>query len=243
MLTRNLFTSDVKPIGSVPKYVLILLTILFCAQILWHILRPALRPEFKPLGHPPAVEILRLSSLDDPLVIAKMVMLWLQAYDNQPGISIPFNRLDYEKVILWLKTSLALDHRGQYPLLAASRLYTQVPDREKIVKMLDFVYQSFFQDPQNRWMWLAHCVYVAKYRLGDLDMALKYANALRLYGNFKEVPYWARHMEVFILEEMGEIEAAKILIGALLDGGRVSDAHEIRFLQSRLKELEELEAK
>jgi len=45
-------------------------------------------------------------------------------------------------------------------------------------------------------------------------------------------------MEVFILEDMDELESAKVLIGGLLQSGQISDAHEIHFLEERLKEME-----
>jgi hypothetical protein len=45
-------------------------------------------------------------------------------------------------------------------------------------------------------------------------------------------------MEVFILEDMNELEAAKIMLGGLLATGRIRDPQERRFLQGRLEELE-----
>jgi hypothetical protein len=46
-------------------------------------------------------------------------------------------------------------------------------------------------------------------------------------------------MEIFILEDMNELEAAKIMIGGLLLSGKISDPAELRFLKQRLEELEE----
>jgi hypothetical protein len=45
-------------------------------------------------------------------------------------------------------------------------------------------------------------------------------------------------MEIFILEDMNELEAAKIMLGGLLATGRIRDPQERRFLQGRLEELE-----
>jgi hypothetical protein len=170
--------------------------------------------------------------------MARLMMLWLQAFDNQPGISIPFRKLDYTRVIGWLEGALGLDPRGQYPLLAASRLYTEVPDAAKQRQMLDFVYRAFLRDPNRRWPWLAHGVYVAEHRLHDLGLALCFARALADHASGPEVPHWAQQMQIFVLQDMGEIQAAKVLIGALLESGRISDPQELRFLAHRLRELE-----
>ena len=53
-----------------------------------------------------------------------------------------------------------------------------------------------------------------------------------------DVPLWARQMEVFILEDMNELEAARIVLGGLLESGQIRDADELRFLRRKLEELE-----
>ncbi len=45
-------------------------------------------------------------------------------------------------------------------------------------------------------------------------------------------------MEVFILEDMNELEAARVLLGAMLESGAIHDPAEARFLRLRLEELE-----
>ena len=40
-----------------------------------------------------------------------------------------------------------------------------------------------------------------------------------------------------MLEDMGELETAKILLGGLLASGAITDAHEIHFLTERLNTL------
>jgi hypothetical protein len=45
-------------------------------------------------------------------------------------------------------------------------------------------------------------------------------------------------MEIFILEDMNELEAAKVMLGGLLATGRIRDPEEKRFLQGRLAEIE-----
>ena len=55
------------------------------------------------------------------------------------------------------------------------------------------------------------------------------------------MPAWAREMSIAVLEDMGELEAARVLIGGLLHDGRLRDAHEIRFLEQRLEALSQSE--
>ena len=219
----------------VPRPVCWLLLAALVAQIAWRALQPAPPPRAEDLHFPPGTAVLRLASLGDSVTAAKLLMLWLQLYDNQPGISIPFRELDYVRVEAWLEQILSLDPRAQYPLLAASRLYGAVPDPVRQRRMLEFVYRSFLQDPGRRWPWLAHGVIVAKHELRDPELALKYAAALadKAHGREK-IPAWARQMHIFVLEDMGHLEAARILIGGLLESGRIRDPQERRFWQERL---------
>lgn len=193
------------------------------------------------LPQPPATVVMRLASFGEPFAMAQLMTLYLQSFDTQTGISIPFRKLDYERVESWLACILELDPASQYPLLLASQVYSQVPDEARQRRMLDFVYEQFRRDPITRWRWLAHASLVAKHRLHDLPLALAYAQALAQQASNPSVPSWARQMHIFLLEDLGEVQAAKILLGGLLASGAVTDASERRFLIQRLNAMESAE--
>jgi hypothetical protein len=218
-----------------------MLGIALAAQLAWHGMqaRPSARAE--DLGSPPSSAVLRAFSFGDPSFLAYVLLLRLQAFDNQPGISIPFKDLDYAKLSDWLAAGLELDPSSQYALLLASTVYAQVPDEARQRLMLDLVYRSFFSDPERRWSWLAHASVMARHRLNDLPLALKYAQAIAEHGKSPSVPSWARQMHIFLRQEMGEDEAARILLGGLLSSGTVRDPHEVAFLLQRLNELKNAE--
>jgi hypothetical protein len=224
-----------RPVATVPRRVLMLLAIALCVQVTWQALRPPPSARAEALGAPADPALLRALALGEPIALAQLLTLNLQAFDNQPGVSVPFLDLDYARVTAWLGTILELDPVGQYPLLMASQIYAQVPDEAKQRQMCEFVREQFDRDPNGRWRWLAHCAIVAKHRLGDTRLALSYAEAItrkaRLASN------WARQMRIFILEDMGEREAATVLLGGLLASGEISEPKEIHFLTERLKEL------
>ncbi len=226
-------------LAAVPRAVIGLLALALLAQVGWHGMRANLEAVAEMLPPAPSAQALRLAALGDPIVFAKTLMLWLQAHDNQPGVSVPFRALDYARVQSWLDRILELDPRGQYPLLAAARVYGAVSDEQRQRMMLEFVYERFLDDPDRRWRWLAHAAIVAKHQLKDPQLALKYARAITDKAEGDEVPAWARDMTVIVLEDMGELEDAKFLVGGLIHSGRVTDPHEIRFLEKKLKELEE----
>lgn len=239
-LSNSLFESSgkVRPVKDVPAVIVYVLFFALFFQITIQINSSAVNPEIRPIPEAMSVDKLKLIGLADNIAMSKLTMLWLQAFDDQPGISIPFKQLNYSRIINWLNIILELDNRTLYPLLSASRIYSEVPDDNRKRMMLEFVYEKFLDDPNRRWPALAHAVYVAKHQLKDLPLALRYAKALAKYATSKNVPFWAKEMNIYVLEDMNEIESAKILIGGLIESGEITDEHELRFLKERLKRLE-----
>ena len=224
-----------RPVATVPRWVLALLAATFAVQVTWQALQPKPVARAETLGAPPPPAVLRALALGEPIALAQLLTLYLQAFDNQPGISIPFQELDYARVTAWLGTILAIDPVGQYPLMMASQIYAQVPDPPKQRAMCQFVRGEFERDPDRRWRWLAHCAVMAKHRLGDARLALAYADAITSHA--RTASNWARQMRIFILEDLGERDAATVLLGGLLASGEVIEPKEIHFLTERLEKL------
>jgi len=227
----------VKPFSAVPRTVLAALALTLPLQLLWQAGRAPDRARPRDLPPAPSAATLQLAALGEPLALSKALMLYVQSHDDQAGVSIAWRDLDYGRVAEWLQRVLELDPRSQYPLLAASEVYGAVSDPARARLMLDFVYARFAEDPNRRWPWLAHAALVARHRLHDLPLARRYAQAIRLQATGPHVPPWARELEVFVLEDMNELDAARKLIGGLLAGGQITDPHELQFLADRLEQL------
>ena len=224
--------------AALPWRVVAVLVLAVGAQVFWAGLRAGPTVSIAPLTPPPSAGALRVMSLGEPALAARLIMLWLQAYDYQPGVSLPFRSLDYGAVEAWLARMLELDPQFQYPLLAAARLYGEVDDAARQRRMLKFIARSFHDDPARRWPWMAHGVVIAKHRLHDLPLALELAAALERADDQGAIPHWAKQMRIFVLEDLGELQSAKVLLGGLLDSGEIQDPHERAFLSARLADIE-----
>lgn len=233
-MNLSVFERNERPLSFVPGPVLAALVLALAAQIVMHASSEPPHAEARDLSLPPQLSVLRAASLGEEAALSGALMLWLQAFDHQPGISLPFRELDYERVVAWLDRILALEPRAQYPLLSAARVYTEVPDDGRRRRMIEFVREKYPEDPARRWPWMAHAVFVADHRIGDAALALELARELRMHAPESVVPSWARQMELFVLEDLGEVEAAKVLLGGLIESGAIRDPNEIRFLTERL---------
>jgi hypothetical protein len=214
--------------GAVPRWVLALLGISLGAQIAWQAARSGSSNSRAALPPAPGAPALRLASFGEPEAAARLTMIFVQSRES----------VDYARLFAWLESVLALDPRTQYPLFAASRVYAETADAQRSRAALDFVYRQFLHDPARRWPWLAHAALIAKHRLKDLALARMYARALEQHTSGVPLPLWARQMEIFILEDMNELEAARIMIASWLQNGQLDDPAELRFLKQRLEELE-----
>ena len=239
MRIKSLLARDERPLADVPRWVIGALALAVAAQIAVAALRPEPRAGAEDLPPPPSTALLRLATLGEPVAAAKLLMLHLQSFDYRAGSRVPYRNLDYDRVVAWLDRIVDLDPSGQYPLLTASRIYAEVPDPVKQRQMLEFVYRRYLEDPNRRWPWLAHAAYIAKHQLKDLPLARRYAVALEKYTTAPDAPLWVKQMEFFILEDMNELEAAKILLGGLIASGQIRDARELALMEARLKGLEE----
>ncbi len=228
-----------RPFSAVPHWVLAVFVLALAAHaaLRWHEPRPS--AVATALEAPLPTTALRALSLGEPQALSQWLTLYLQAFDNQPGVSIPFAALDYARVSAWLQAALSLDPAAQYPLMMASQLYGQVPDEARQRAMCEFVQRAFLQRPNTRWRWLAHCAIMARHRLKDLPLALRYAEDIARHAG--KASGWARQMRIFLLEDMGEVERAAVLLGGLLANKEVSDPQELHFLTEQLEKLKSVE--
>lgn len=216
----------------VPAGVVALLLAAFAAQCALHAVNPVPAAPASALPAALPVAALRLASLGDGPAAARLVMLYLHAFDA----GIPLRALDYHHVAGWLDAAQALDPRSRQPIMAAAQVYAAVADPARVRVMLGVVERGFAADPARRWPEMAQAVVIARHRLHDMPLARRYAQAVRLRA--PTAPAWARQLELFILQDMSELDSARAVAGALLSSGTITDPNEIRFLEGRLRELE-----
>jgi hypothetical protein len=214
----------------VPRAVVLGLGLPLFSQIAWQATQHSGPRAADDLPPAPGPQALRLASFGESEAAARVCMVYLQSFD--------FPRVDLQRALGWLQTTLEVDARSQYPLFLAARVYAESADPVRKRAVLEFVYQEFLKDPNRRWPWLAHAALLAKHRLNDLALARRYAHAVQEKTTARDVPLWARQMEIFILEDMNELEAARIMIGGMLQSGTLTDPAEIRFLKERLDQLD-----
>lgn len=145
---------------------------------------------------------------------------------------------NYKELGKWFFLLNRLDPISDHvPMLAAHYFGgSSVPENAaEVVKYLGEVGQIPIGE---KWRWLAHAAYLAQHKVGDIDLALKYAYKLQKMNDEYNLgmPQWARQMPAFILNNRGEKEASRKLMEKLLVTEKNVDPAEINFMRLYLME-------
>ena len=87
-----------RPVSAVPGIVLTSLALALAAQIVLRAAAASPRVQAGDLSSPPSAAVLRLASLGEPIALAKVLMLHLQAADYRAGNPTPYRNLDYNRL-------------------------------------------------------------------------------------------------------------------------------------------------
>jgi hypothetical protein len=194
-------------------------------------------------GTPPAPGVLRLASLDEPILAAYATDLVLQGYDAQAGALLPLRSADFPAIRQWLELAFALNAHSSYPLMLAAFDYAETAHAQDELRpygppqapaILDFVERGFRADPAAHWRWLAHAAWVSRYVLHEDARAMAEAHLLRAAPASANIPAWARELDTYVLGRKDGIDARRALLGGLAAGSPGTNPADLERLAGRI---------
>ncbi len=194
---------------------------------------------FQQLTKPQNVDFYRMISLGSNRLMSYLLAIGLQLHDNQKGKHVSYSRLDYDFLSQWLRTVYLLNPDSEYPAFLASRVYSQVKEKNKVRLMIQQIELMFESNPQKFWRRMTEACLLAKHQLKDLDLALNLAKQISSLPQSIKMPFWARDMKLILLDELDQNESAALLIVSLLQSGQIIDTDEKRFLEFRLSKIKQ----
>ncbi len=159
-----------------------------------------------------------LSSLGDKQLAYRSISMMLQNLGSIGGDVRPLGEYNYDELTQWFFLSAALDERSDFVPYLAAYYYGAGQDTEKLRYMMPYLYDVGTLPYPNKWMWLAQGAFLARHRVGDLDLALEFANTLANLEN-PGLPVWTRQMPAFIRYAQGEKEAAYDIMKQIMVSG------------------------
>lgn len=186
----------------------------------------------------PSVSGAEAMTLGDKEFSFRFLAIALQNFGDMGINKTPLKDYNYKELGRWFFLLNSLDPISDHiPMLAAHYFGgSSVPEHAaEVVKYLGEVGQIPILE---KWRWLAHAAYLAQHKMGDIDLALKYAYRLQKMNDEYDLrmPQWARQMPVFILNNRGEKEASRKLMENFLVSEQNIDPAEINFMRLYLIE-------
>ncbi len=226
-----------RPLLEVPWPLLAGFALLFALQLGYHHVKEReLAASYRQLDAPFAAATYRGAAMGSEHLLGHLLAIRLQLHDNQAGRHFRYSLMDYDRLIAWLDRISDIAPGTEYPLLLASRIYSQTGNEERLRQIIAFIERRFADNPQLHWRRLAEASLLARHKLGDLELALRLAELLAQQPASVVMPHWARDFEFLLLAELNEFEAAIAIIQALLESDAIRDVDEQRFLREKLSD-------
>jgi hypothetical protein len=175
------------------------------------------------LPEPPTAVSAAVQSLGDPEFLFRVNALRVQHAGNLDGRLIPFKDLDYGKLGAWFETLDRLDPAADVVPTMAAYLFSGTQRPEDTRHLVDYLEQHGKRDVGKKWRWLAQAVYIARYKLKDLGRAREVAKILAEAPD-PEIMDWARSLQIFVLLDLGEKEAARAILQQMLLDPRLPES-------------------
>lgn len=189
----------------------------------------------------PARETSPLVGLGDEEVAYRLLGYSIQNFGNVGGKYESLRDYDYSALKQWFFAAQSLDPESNYVPFLAAYYYGAVEDRPQLLShVVDYLAEEGQAPYPQKWRWLAHAVYLARYKLNDLPRALALAEIVsRLPG--QDVAPWARQLPAFVQLQMGNKQASYEFMARMLasehDKVHPNEANEmIRFICTRALE-------
>ena len=158
-------------------------------------------------------------TLGDSEFAYRILGIMIQNFGSIGGRITPIKDYDFENLADWFFLQHTLSPRGNHAPLIAAFYYGASQDPQKIRPLIKYLHVAG-NDPQGeKWRWLAHAVYLARFRLKDYDLALELANTLAAIPN-DDMPVWAKQMPVNVMNDMGQKQAAMQMMLEILKSGQ-----------------------
>ena len=182
----------------------------------------------------PSREVARAWALGDGQFLYRAATFTLQNMGDEGGRVTPLKDYDYQRLGRWFALLDGFDSESQYLPVLVGYYFSQSQNREDVRVVVDYLDRLAARDPQRNWRWLAHAIYLARHRIGDMNLALNLAYRLAAL-DVPGLPIWTRQMPAFVLAKVGAKEPARDLMEAILEDPNVPP-EEQRFMRAFIDE-------
>jgi len=201
-----------------------------CVQALFWSQTRELRAGWEGVPPAPAPEVANALALGDRQFLYRTTAFVLQNMGDEGGRVTPLKNYDYQRLGQWFALLDQFDPRSNFLPVLVGHYFSQSPEPDHVRVVIGYLARIAVRDPARNWRWLAHAVYLARHKVKDLNLALGLAQRLAAL-DAPGMPIWTRQMPAFVLAEVGDKEAARDLMEAIIESNPNLALGEIDFMR------------
>jgi hypothetical protein len=222
----------------VPFDQIALFVVFCCCLVLW---QATYHQREKWPGIPPAPDAARaeMYGFGDTQLSYRNIGLMLQNAGDEGGRVTNLALYDYRIIHGWLWLTYALDPHANYVPSLAAYYFGATPDHKEQAYLVDYLAKEGETEGFEKWRWLAHAVYLARFEMKDQIKALELADRLAALKD-PDMPIWTKQMPAFVLSKVGRKKAARDLMLTIAATTKNIDPNEINetcwYIEHNLRE-------
>ena len=167
---------------------------------------------------PPPAEYAAAAGLGDRSLAYRMNSITIQNFGDTGGRMTALKDYNFEKLADWFFIQDRLDPKSNHIPYLAAYYFSSSQEPQKIRPILLYLERAGSRIDGEKWRWLAQAVFLARFKLNDLDLALSMARKLAALDK-PDMPAWTKQMPAFVMNAKGEKEAAYALMLEILKSG------------------------
>lgn len=219
------------PHARLHRYSLLLAVFLALQGAFWWDTR-ALRPATDVVPTPPGKSTLHALSFGDDEFYFRMNAMYLQNFGDTFGRTISLRYYDYTKLYQWLVLLDSLNSRSNMLPSMATYYFSQTQNASDVHYLTSYLKAHATRDIAHKWWWLLQGIYLAMYKLNDMDVALRMAQPMV----DPSVPVWAQQMVAVVHEKRGEMEDALRIMETIRHNAADLSDQDLRYMRYFVEE-------
>jgi tetratricopeptide (TPR) repeat protein len=164
---------------------------------------------------PPGYFGVRLPFIGDIQAAYFSWSLVLQNLGDMDGEARALDEYNYKNLHQWFIQLDSLDPKGRVVPYLAAYYFSATQNTKDLRYVITYLEHAGMRPGEQNWRWLVQAIYLARFKMNDLDLALSLSDRLANLPT-KGRPNWTYQMPAFIYNAKGQKEEARTILVELL---------------------------
>ena len=178
----------------------------------------------------PSNRVAKALAMGDGQFLYRAATFVLQNMGDDGGRTTPLKDYDYQRLGQWFFLLDRFDPVSEFLPVLVGYYYSQSQNPDDVRIVISYLAHIAIRDPDRNWRWFAHAIYLARHKVKDMNLALSLAYRMAAMKS-PGIPVWAQQMPAFLLADVGEKEAARDLMEAIMESQPNLEPAEMEFMR------------